>query len=412
MTKRALLILTVLILALGAGIWTIRLSRHTGKPAHRETGKDVYQCSMHPQIVSDKPGTCPICHMRLTKVEQAHPEAQSATPAGTGEKGRSPLFYRHPMNPAVTSPAPAKDEMGMDYIPVYEEDAAGGFPVDGRASFTLPAERQQLIGVKTVRIGRKPLNLEIRSVGRVAYDPELYNAIAEYKEAAAAQKKLSESATPEFRERVEALVRAARLRLRVMGITEQQLPQMVDEASDPTNLLLPGKNIWVYAQVYEYEADSVRAGQTALVTLPHSRDRSYTGRVAAVDPVLDPATRTLRVRIRVPTPQERLRPEAFVHVKIQVPLGPVVAVPEDAVLDTGDHQIVFVKSGEGRFEPRSVKIGREAQGQYEILSGLAEGEEIVTSANFLIDSESRFRAAVSAFSGQKSTAPRPAGHAH
>jgi membrane fusion protein, copper/silver efflux system len=450
MNKRIALIIA-LILVLAGGVWIARRASHDhGRAASAR--KDTYQCSMHPNIVSDKPGDCPICHMRLTKVAEEEPAPPTA-PQKSGKKkyqcsmhpqivsdkpGNCPicnmkltpvvedeaepksgerkvLFYRHPMNPGVTSPVPAKDEMGMDYVPVYEDEAAEteGASVDGHAPFTLSRDRQQMIGVKTTRVEKKPLNLEIRSVGRVAYDPDLYNAIAEYKEAASAREMLSEAAAPETRERVDALVKAARLRLRVMGITEENLPQMINEASDPTNLLLPGKSVWIYAQVYEYEADAVRAGQAAIVTVPASRDRAYRGRVAAVDPVLDPTTRTLRVRIKVETPQERLKPESFVHVKIQVPLGRVLAVPEDAVLDTGENQLVFVKEGQGRFEPRAVRIGREAQGEYEIISGLQEGEEIVTSANFLIDSESRFRAAVSAFSGNGASENKAAtGHSH
>jgi membrane fusion protein, copper/silver efflux system len=108
-------------------------------------------------------------------------------------------------------------------------------------------------------------------------------------------------------------------------------------------------------------------------------------------------TRTVRARVLVETPDESLRPETFVHVKLEVPLGKKLSVPFDAVLDTGEHQIVFAVKGAGTFEPRSAKLGRQADGFYEVLSGLEEGEEVVTSANFLIDSESRFRSAVAAF---------------
>jgi Cu(I)/Ag(I) efflux system membrane fusion protein len=394
MNRKVFLIAVILIAAAGGG-WIYWRQSHPGQGSRSVDGKTIYQCSMHPQIVSDRPGQCPICHMTLTKVEQG-----AAVPAAPGSGERKILFYRNPMDPSVTSPVPAKDGMGMDYIPVYEEDMAGTGPSDvpGHAPFALSTQRQQMIGVKTTQVVKGPLEREIRSVGRVAYDPDLYNALAEYKEADQARLKLSADASPESRERVEALVKASRLRLRVLGITDDNMAQMAAQVSDDTNLLLPGKTVWIYAQVYEHEADQVKAGQTALVSLPSSRGEPYRGKVAAVDPVLDPATRTLRVRIKIATPQEKLRPESFVQVKIRAPLGIVLAVPEDAVLDTGDHQIVFVKKGGGDFEPRAVKIGREAQGQYEILSGLSEGEEVVTSANFLIDSESRFRSAVADFS--------------
>jgi Cu(I)/Ag(I) efflux system membrane fusion protein len=118
-------------------------------------------------------------------------------------------------------------------------------------------------------------------------------------------------------------------------------------------------------------------------------------------------TRTARVRALVPTPDASLRLETFVQVTIRVPLGEKVALPENAVLDTGEHQIVFVVQGEGRFEPRAVRLGREAAGYHEVLEGVEPGERVVTSANFLIDSESRFRSALAAFGGKAST-----GHAH
>jgi membrane fusion protein, copper/silver efflux system len=127
----------------------------------------------------------------------------------------------------------------------------------------------------------------------------------------------------------------------------------------------------------------------------------------SVDPILDPATRTARVRALLSVPQAELRPETFVTARIHVPLGRVLAVPKDAVMDTGEHRIVFVVGGEGRFTPHAVTLGREADDAWEVLGGLEAGDEVVTSANFLIDSESRFRAALAAFG----EAPAP-GHVH
>jgi multidrug efflux pump subunit AcrA (membrane-fusion protein) len=172
---------------------------------------------------------------------------------------------------------------------------------------------------------------------------------------------------------------------------------MTAARQDPESLLLPGRTVWIYAQVYEYQVEAVKAGQEMVVTVPALPGRTFTTTVASVDPILDAATRTARVRAVLQTPDAGLRPETFVNVRIRVPLGRHVAVPRDAIFDTGEHQIAFVVRDGARFEPRAVTLGREAEGFYEVLSGIAAGEEVVTSANFLIDSESRFRAALEAF---------------
>jgi Cu(I)/Ag(I) efflux system membrane fusion protein len=354
---------------------------------------------MHPQIVSREPGTCPICGMRLTPVDEP---AQTA-----GGEPRRPLFYRHPTRPDVTSPTPAKDQRGMDYVPVYAEDAgAAGGEVPGRAGFSLSAERQQLIGVRRGRVEVRDLVVDLRAAGRVAYDPDLYQAIVEYREAVAARRQLGTGALHEATRGADAVVRAAALKLRQKGITDEIMASIAPAGRDPVSLLLPGKSAWIYVQVYEYEVELVRPGQEIGVTAPSAPGRTWAARVVSVDPILDAATRTARVRALV-SASEGLRPETFVNARIRVPLGRLLAVPKDAVMDTGEHRIVFVVRGEGEFTPRSVSLGREAEDGWEVLAGLEPGDEVVTSANFLIDSESRFRAALATFGGGQSP-----GHVH
>jgi Cu(I)/Ag(I) efflux system membrane fusion protein len=379
MTITRLLVLAVSLAGLGLAPGCRR-----EEPVAVTTGARLYQCSMHPQIVSKEPGTCPICGMRLTPVDEP----------------RKPLFYRHPMRPDVTSPTPAKDEMGMDYVPVYPEDAGGvRGDVPGRAGFTLSADRQQLIGVTRARVDVRDLVVDLRAAGRVAYDPDLYQAIVEYREAVAAQRQLGQGALHEATRGADAVVRAAALKLRQKGITDEIMASIAPGGRDPVSLLLPGKSAWIYIQVYEYEVDLVRPGQDVDVTAPSAPGRTWAARVVSVDPILDPATRTARVRALVSTPEQGLRPESFVNARIRVPLGRLLAVPKDAVMDTGEHRIVFVVRGEGEFTPRSVTLGREAEDAFEVLAGLQPGDEVVTSANFLIDSESRFRAALATFGG-------------
>ncbi len=296
-----------------------------------------YQCAMHPEIVSDRPGICPICQMRLERTD------------GTAE----------------TAPA-----------------AAATSAVPGHAAFTLSPERQQLIGVRRGRVERRPLTLELRVPGTVASDPELYRTVVEYREALRGG---------------TALAEAARLKLRRLGLSPSAIRDLEGSGFDARTLLVGGEHVWVYARVYASDLGLVQSGQRVTITTPAEPGATWDATIAAVDAIVDPTTRTARVRIPVTAPGVMLRPETWVHVVIAVTLGESLAVPADAVLDTGTQQLVFVVDPEGRFTPRRVTLGRRAGDFIEVLAGVEAGEEVVTSANFLIDSESRFRAAVAAF---------------
>lgn len=426
--KKLILIVALAAGAAAFGAYSLYHREHASHAAHSAA---TYMCPMHPAVTSDKPGSCPICGMDLVLAEPKE-AATGSTAAATGksmcllhkckmanckmelplkpgetvtcpvcgthtaplaaETGKI-LYYRNPMNPAVTSPIPMKDPMGMDYIPVYEEQAAAN-GVTGQASTVVTEQKRQLIGMKTEALAKRRLRFTVRASGSVASDPELYNAISEHHSAMMAQDKVKDSPWPDARERADALVRASDLRLRQLGLSEKQISAYTGAEAAPENLLLggPGGTVWVYAQIYEYEISQIRPGLDAEITTPAYPGRIFRGTVKTIDPNLSAETRSLRVRIEVPNPGGLLKLEMFVNAAIKADLGVALALPEGALLDSGARKIVFVDLGDGRIEPREVRVGREADGYYELLSGVKEGEKVVTTANFLIDSESKLKA--------------------
>jgi RND family efflux transporter MFP subunit len=163
--------------------------------------------------------------------------------------------------------------------------------------------------------------------------------------------------------------------------------------------------IWALAEVYEYEAPFVRLGQSATLTLSYVSGQVFHGRVTFIAPQLDPQTRTLQVRLEFSNPGLKLRPEMFGTAEINVDLGKQLVVPAEAVVDTGTKQMVFIALADGYFEPREVLLGPRTDGHYTVMNGVKAGETVVTSANFLIDSESRLKAAVSQMGGTKKAVP-------
>jgi len=304
------------------------------------------------------------------------------------------LYYRNPMNPSVTSSVPMKDEMGMDYIPVYANENQAAAPVPGRATIRMAPGVDQEIGVTVATAAVRDLVFPVRAAARVAYDPPLYNATLEHREAAAFALQARREGTPDLREQAQATLQSSRLRLRQMGLSDDQIADVEKPAYDPSSLLLgsQGGRAWVYADVYDNEANLIHPGQGVELTSPAMPGQTFYGTVRSIDPILNSDTRTLRVRIEVLHSPSPLRPETYVSATIHAELGRHLAVPEGAVLDTGTRQLVYVLKDQGTYEPREVRLGRRAGGYYEILAGLAPGEKVSASANFLIDSESRIEA--------------------
>ena len=416
-----------------------------------------YQCPMHPAIMSDHPGDCPICGMKLV------PVPASGAPGATAE--RKVLFYRSPMNAGQTSPVPAKDEMGMDYLPVYADETADGGPAaEGMSVVQIDPARQQLIGLRTARVTSGPVGGTWRTVGRVAidetrvrhvnvkvdgyveriyvdfvgkpvrrgeplfsfYSPDVLSLQEEY--LLAVRTKASLAGTP-MAENGDALVESARRRLALWDVPSSVVdhldatgePQKTIVLVSPISGVVTEKSVvqghklsagdmpyeitdlsevWVLADIYEMDLARTEVGMPASFTTQGIQNHVFEGRVAFVDPILDPETRTAKVRMAFKNPEGRLLPEMFGDVLLHSDSRTGLRVPADAVIDSGTRKVVFVSLGDGKFTPREIATGATSGDQVEVVSGLQEGEEVVVRANFLIDSESRLKASLTAVSGK------------
>lgn len=328
-------------------------AQHEGHTPREEPQKDVYYCPMHPTYTSDKPGDCPICNMKLVKRQTTPPEPE----------------------------AQGRDQKTQD----------------GQGVISISAEQQQLIGVKTDKVIYRPLTKTIRTVGRVAFDPELFKAQQEYIETLATLARVKESGSPEAIRRAESLANASRLKLKLQGLDDAQVDALAEHRKNDETLLISSADearAWVYATVYQYEFNWVKTGQNAAITSSALPGREFSGTVVAIDRVFDAATRSVRARILVDNPDGLLKPEMYVDIAIASDRGARLAVPKEAVMDSGLRKIAFVSLGNGKFKPVEITTGLAAGDYVEVASGLHEGDLVVVSGNFLVDSESRLKSAL------------------
>jgi len=288
---------------------------------------------------------------------------------------------------------------GLRELTVSEADKLKG--VVSRVK--VKGEQARLAGVETEPVKKLQLFKEIRTVGKVAFDPELAVAEEEFISALKSYDKSKESKLAEVKERAENLLNSARRRLLLLGLNEQQIEELVEKRKVQSGLVLPEDKMWVYGDVYEFEMDWLKQGQEVEVTTASFPGREFRGTVNSIHPVLDPKTRSVRFRAEVENPGLKLKPEMYVDILVKSNYaGPegqqlVLAVPINAVLDTGRRKVVWVDKGNGEYEGRQVVIGSEAQAQvddkvvsfYPVLRGLREGDQVVVRANFLIDSQSQ-----------------------
>jgi Cu(I)/Ag(I) efflux system membrane fusion protein len=390
----------------------------------------------------------------------AHRTETVTTPASAEQSGpasskRKILYYRNPMGHPDTSPVPKKDPMGMDYIAVYADDE--GDPNTVKVSL----DKIQRSGVRTEKVATRPLTRTVRGIGTVEHDESLlwivtvrsdgyvedlfvnktgqhvregeplfrfYSPQIQLAQADLVVAMRAEGASA--KSNTSRNVAGAIQRLRNLGVPDSRIdevrnsltnPRTIDWASPATGDVIEKKviegqrvaagdelfriadhaNVWVVAEVAEADIAAIKVGSPATVTLRASAGEPHEGVVSFIYPeMMKPETRTISVRIELPNPDGNIRTGMYADVLFRAGEGdaPATAIPDSAIIDSGTRQIVLVAKGEGRFEPREVKLGRRGEGYTEVTSGLELGEEVVTSATFLIDSESNLKAALQAFS--------------
>jgi len=370
------------------------------------------------------------------------------------------------MNPEEVSDHPGKDSMGMEMVP-FEAQGAPTASIAGRAAVSLPPDRLRHLNLTLGTIVRKRMSREVRTSARITadetrlfrvasklsgwverlyvnvtgqavrkgqplldlYSPELVASQQELLSALAASKRLESSPYESVSRGGGDLLEAARRRLRLWDISEEQIARIERTGQVQRTLtlfapasgyvveknvlsgqkILPGDSllviadlsvVWAEADVYESDLPHVQVGMPVTITLPYWPGKRFQGRIRFLNPFLDPKTRTLTARLDVPNPELLLKPDMYADATLSFDLGEGLAIPEGAVMRTGVRTFAFKVAADGSLEPVEIQIGERSGGDYLLLEGLAAGDRVVTSANFLIDSESSLQAALEAVAGR------------
>jgi Cu(I)/Ag(I) efflux system membrane fusion protein len=377
-------------------------------------------------------------------------QAIAADDMTRGSDSRRIKFYRNPMGLPDTSPTPKKDSMGMDYIPVYDDEDAEGTTVK------ISLGKVQKTGVRSEQVEKRVLNVPVRAPGTIqlderrasivsfrfegfvesvenvttgqhvkkgqplmrVYSPALSSAAAEYLSALnvkadggvsvqglkGAKRRLENLGMPE--KAIADIERSREISLSIPWLAPQD-GEILERAAVSGMRAGPGdmlfriadhQVVWVLADIAERDLSLISIGQKAGVRPRAYPDRIFSGEVALIYPHLNAPTRTARIRIELPNPDGVLRPDMYADVEIATGTEtPVLTVPDSAVIDSGERRVVLLDKGEGRFEPRAVKLGRRGDGRVEIKEGVTADDKVVVTANFLIDAESNLKAALQGF---------------
>ncbi len=372
---------------------------------------------MHPAYKSDKPGTAPDCGMDLVPVyaDEGGGEAEPNLPPG-----------------AVKITAQKLQLIGVQYGAVADQPLSKTIRAVGRVAYDetkIARIHPKIEGwIEQVFVDFTGKQVEKGQPLLSLYSPELLATQQEFLIAKRAKETLGNSSYTEVSSGAVSLYQAARDRLRLWDVSDAQIQEIEQRGTPQKTLVLYApfsgfvlarnayekqrvgpdtelyavadlSTVWVLADIYEYELPMIQLGQTAQMNLAYFPDRTFTGKITYIYPQLDNTTRTLKVRLEFPNPDFHLKPDMFANVEIHIDYGRQLSVPEEAVLDSGAEQIVFVAHEGGYFEPRHVRLGGRVDGRVIVLEGLKRGERIVTSGNFLIDSESRLKSALGGMAG-------------
>jgi|GEM_PF-507803 len=446
----ALILLGIVIGMLGYSLFFNNSIGHYSE-AQKNT-KTLYTCGMHPNIIESEPGTCPICGMNLTPIKNS----KNSDPSS--ENDRKIIYWRAPMNPNEIYDKPGKSQMGMDLVPVYEDEgsASGVVTVDGS---TLQNMNVKMEAVKSKSLSpiiytngilqideRKEVSLSTKFEGwiqklyinftgqKVAkgqkvvdiYSPQLIIAQQELITA------VNYEATSSSVSKSEMLSNAIR-KLELFDIRKEDIDKIISTKNineymslyAPFNGTVLVKNaiegemiktgmdiikmadlstLWLKADVYESDLNKVSIGDYAEVTFSYNPNKIYGGNISFIYPTVNQTTRSVTVRISIDNVNDELKPAMFGNVKIYGnTLSETLVIPETAVIRSGKNNTVILSLGEGRFKPVEVKLGLYSDGFYQILGGLKQNDIIVSSGQFMIDSESSLRTAVELFSSDKPT---------
>lgn len=420
---------------------------HSVTVTDEETGeeKTLWTCGMHPWILQEEPGNCPICGMKLTpkRDDGAAETAQSSSE-------RNIAYWRAPMNPMEIYDEPGKSAMGMDLVPVYEDEVVGGVAV------SIDPVTQQNMGIRTTKVKKGPLNRSIRTYGHVTFDetrtalinpiisgwveriyadytgkrvkkgeplfdlysPELVSAQEEYLSTFQNAGRLSNKHS-------QKLISTAKRRLEYFKVPKHVI-KMIETSGktqktltirSPLNGFITMKNIekgsyikagtsvlkiadlsrvWVEVHIFEYEMPWVSTGQVAEMTLPYQPGKMFNGKVTYIYPYLQAKTRDVVVRLEFDNPDLSIKPDMYANVRIlNQGKGDGLIIPSEAIIRSGERNVVFVTRENNKFSPRDVTLGLSLDGRMvQVLTGLAPGETIVTSGQFMLDSESKLKEAV------------------